>query len=243
MQQQNEAFAATDFVSQADYDAANVKPVTPDAPKPANRAERRANASNAKRRVNSKAAKQAAPATPAKPAKPTQADRLAAQAAQADALSLARQAARKAVSEFYSGRSLPFKAAGDRFADLNFANAKAATPRQAGLMLALITYGAGNMLSTGEFIRGEFRVPARLINPNAKPSDTIRAQPESGCFGNMLGRAADYVSGPKAGREQAAAVYRLRPAVALAEIQATFGDKLAKQAAKLLAGFPAKRAA
>lgn len=192
---------------------------------------------------NGKAAKQRVSSKPATakqtPAKPTQAEREAAQRANADAVHLARQCARAAVGEFYNGRSLPFKAASDRFADINPANGKAATQRQAALMLALITHGVGNMRRDGTFTRGAFVVPARLVNPNAKPGDTVRAQPESGCLGNMLGRTVDFVSGPRSGREQSAAVYRLRIEPALAEIQAAFGDKPAASARKLLASFAA----
>ena len=166
-------------------------------------------------------------------AKPTQAARVE----QSDARRLARQAASRAVAEFYNGASKPFKSAADKFSDINPANAKAATARQAGLMLALITYGAGNMRADGTFVRGAFTVPARLVNPNAPADATVRAQPESGCLGNMLNRACDYVSGPRTGKAQSEAVYRLRPAVALAEIQAAFGDAPAKAAAALLASY------
>jgi hypothetical protein len=203
-----------------------------DKPTTGNRAQRRAAASN-----------KPTP-TPTQPvaAKPSVEARQRAQADANDARRLARDVAAKAVAAFYPGASLPFKAATDRFADYNPANGKSATARQAGLMLALITYGAGNMRSDGTFTRGAFTVPARLVNPNAKPNETVRAQPESGCLCNAIGRAVDYVSGPKSGREQASAVYRLRVNVALAEIQATFGDKPTQAARKLLASFD-KRAA
>ena len=189
--------------------------------------------------ITKAAARAAKPAAPAIAAKPTAADREAARVQAADERSLAKQAAARAVAEFYSGASKPFKAATDRCADINFANGKAAKPRQAALMLALITYGAGNMRSDGTFIRGAFTVPARLINPNAPASATVRAQPESGCLGNILGRAADYVSGPTTGREQSAAIYRLRIPIALSEIQAAFGDKARANAEKLIQSFAA----
>lgn len=189
-----------------------------------------------------KPAAKLATAKPGTPAKPTQAERDAKHAAQADAHRLARSVASAAVGAFYSGSSKPFKAASDRFADINSANGKSATPRQAALALALITYGAGNMRPDGTFTRGAFIVPAKLINASAKPGETIRAQPESGCLGNMLGRAADYISGPRSGRDQTQAVYRLRLPVCLAEIQAAFGDKPADAAKRMLASF-AKRAA
>lgn len=196
--------------------------------------------------TNGKAAAKRVSAKPA-PAKPTAEARQRAQADQNDARRLARAVAGKAVSEFYAGRSLPFKAASDRFADINTTNGKSATPRQASLALALITYGAGNMRPDGTFTRGAFVVPARLINPQAPADSVIRAQPESGCLGNMLGRICDYISGPTTGREQSSAVYRLRVKPALAEIQAAFGDKPAAAAQALLASFakpkPVKRAA
>ncbi len=209
--------------------AAKRASVTPEA------ADSRNTRSAAKRVAKRTAAK--ANANTAKPAKPSQAAREQAQRDQADARRLARDVAAKAVSAFYTGASKPFKAASDRFADLNPANAKAATPRQAALALALITYGAGNMRSDGTFKRGGFIVPARLLNPNAKPGDTVRAQPESGCLGNMLKRSVDYRSGPRSGRDQIEAIFQLRVPVALAEIQAAFGDKQAAAAKRLLASF------
>lgn len=252
-----QAFLSTDFVSTTVYGAANdaaqaasltakakrlaakhnasvlASKQTPEPVKPANRGQRRAAASTDNK---------PAPAVAAKPAKPSAEARAQAQADTNDKRRLERDVSAAAVAAFYSGASLPFKAASDRFADLNFNNAKSATARQAGLMLALITYGSGNMLSDGTFTRGGFNVPARLVNKNAKPNETVRAQPESGCFGNLLGRAGDYVSGPKSGREQASAIYRLRVGPALSEIAAAFGDKQRNAAAKLLASYPAKRA-
>lgn len=184
-----------------------------------------------------KAAKQPTPAVPvakAKPAKPTAEAREAAQRDANDARRLARDVAAAAVSAFYSGASKPFKAASDRFADLNPNNAKSPSTRQAGLMLALITYGRGNIKPNGDFVRGGFIVPAKLINPNAKPGETVRAQPESGCLGNMLGRTVKHVSGPVTGKAQADAVFRLDAVRAIAEIQAAFGDKPANAAAAIL---------
>jgi hypothetical protein len=210
---------------------------TAEAPAPAAKPARKPRSSNGKA-----AAKRVATTTATKPAKPTQAAREQAQRDQSDARRLARSVAASAVGAFYTGASKPFKAASDRFADLNPSNAKAPSVRQAALMLALITYGSGNLRADGTFTRGAFIVPAKLINPNAKPGDTVRAQPESGCLGNMLGRTVDYVSGPRSGREQSAAVFKLRIKPALAEIQAAFGDKTAAAAAKLLAK-PGKQAA
>lgn len=236
---QNEANATNEAATVATVETvATVAPVATVAAKPARKPKAAKPASD-----NGKAAaKRVKAAKPNAPAKPTQAEREASQAAENDARRLARAIASAAVGNYYSGASKPFKAAADRFADINETNGKAATSRQAALALALITYGAGNMRSDGTFTRGAFVVPARLLNPNAKPGETIRAQPESGCLGNMLGRAADYVSGPKAGREQSAAVYRLRVPAVLGEIKAAFGEREAKAAEKLLAGFD-KRAA
>lgn len=196
--------------------------------------------------TNGKAAAKRVHAKPAsitsKPAKPDQASRDAAREQSLTDRRLARDVAARAVDAFYSGASKPFKAASDRFADINSNNGKSATPRQAGLMLALITYGAGNMRSDGTFIRGAFRVPAKLVNASAKPGETVLAQPESGCLGNMLGRTVDFKSGPVSGIGQATATYKLRVDAAIAEIQATFGDTQAKAARKLLAGFDSKAA-
>lgn len=208
-------------------------------PKPVKRA-------NAARRVQAKPAAKLTPkAKPGKqaPNKPTTEARERARADAADSRSLARQAARQAVAEFYSGASKPFKAASDRFSDLNPANAKAPSTRQAGLMLALITYGAGNFKPNGSFVRGGFIVPAKLVNANAKPGETIRAQPESGCLGNMLGRTISHVSGPITGKAQAEAVFKLDAKRALAEIQSAFGDKAANGARAMLQAHGVKLAA
>jgi hypothetical protein len=190
------------------------------------------NAKAARKRVAKKlAAKRAdtptAPPAEAAPAKPTQAEREAAQRDRADQRALARQAASRAVAAFYTGSSKPFKSSGDKFSDLNHDNAKAPSQRQAGLMLALLTYGAGNMQADGTFVRGAFSVPASLVNANAKPGETVRAQPESGCLGNMLGRTVAYVSGPVTGRLQTETVLRLNVERALTEIQSFFGDAVA----------------
>lgn len=209
------------------------------------------NSEAAAKRVRAKRAPKQAPAKQAAkptPAKPTQAAREQAQRDANDSRRLARDVAARAVAEFYAGPSKPFKAASDRFADLNPNNAKAPSVRQAGLLLALITYGRGNIKPTGQFVRGGFTVPAKLINANAKPGDTVRAQPESGCLGNMLGRTVRHVSGPVTGKAQAEAIFGLDAQRAIAEIQAAFGDKQAAAAATLLASYgvklakPAKRA-
>lgn len=219
-----------------DASAANLETI-----KTALRAKRTASvpaSSNGKAAAKRVSAKQSKPTVaPVKPAKPTSEAREAAQRQANDDRRLARDAASAAVAEFYSGSSRPFKAASDRFSDINSNNGKSATARQAGLMLALITYGSGNLRADGTFTRGAFRVPATLVNANAKRGDTVLAQPESGCLGNMLGRTCDFVSGPTSGVGQATSVYKLRVEPALREIQATFGDKRAAAARKLLASY------
>jgi hypothetical protein len=258
----NEAFRSDAFVSQATFDAAQAAAAeatqaAQNRKAAAKRIAERHNASVKAANIvlqptqqptakpNRKQRRAAASANPAKPqpAKPTTAEREAAQRDRADGRRLERGAAAAAVAAFYRGASLPFKAASDRFADYNPSNAKAATPRQAGLLLCLITYGAGNMRRDGSFVRGGFRIPARLINPNAPADMLVSAQPESGCLGNLAGRACDYVSGPRSGPEQRAALYKLRVPAALAEIQAAFGDAAAADAKARLAAFPAAKRA
>lgn len=193
----------------------------------------------------SKAAKQAASKpSAAKPAKPTSAEREAAQRASADNRALAKAVAAGAVAVFYSGASKPFKPASDTFAPINRTNAKPGptglgTQRQAALLLALVTYGANNIKRNGTFVRGGFRVPARLVNPKAPADATILAQPESGCLGNCLGLTVAYVSGPTSGAAQRDAVYRIDYKQAGKLIQATFGDKQAEAFAKLAAALAA----
>jgi hypothetical protein len=215
-QQTNEAFRADAFVSQADFDAAQATP----AAKP-NRATRRASAAKAK---------PSKPAAKPEAAKPTTAERDAQRAAASDDLRLARAIAGQAVGEFYPGASKPFKAASDAFADINEANAKPGptgigTMRQAALHLALATYGSTAFKPDGSFVRGGFRVPAHLINPKLPRDTVIAAQPESGCLGNTLGLTVEYVSGPRSGKAQREAIYRVRVATAAKLIAATFGDK------------------
>lgn len=149
----------------------------------------------------------------------------------ADNRRLARSVAASAVAAFYHGKSLPFKSSADLFKPLNFDNAKSATERQAALLLALYTYGADNIAADGTFIRGNFRVPASLVfdaetmrKLGLAADETISAQPESGCLGNMLNRCVYYVSGPTSGREQRNTVLRIDHAKARAEIQAHFRD-------------------
>lgn len=146
-------------------------------------------------------------------------------------------AAAKAVSEFYNGASKPFKASGDTFQPLNFGNAKPGptglgTPRQAALLLAMLTYSAGNIQPDGTFTRGHFRVPAHLVFDSAELSkrgllatSMLAAQPESGCLGNMLARSVHFVTGPRSGAGQREQTLRIDFVKARAEIVAFFGDK------------------
>lgn len=149
---------------------------------------------------------------------------------------IAHRAAAAAVSAFYSGASKPFKATGDTFQPLNFGNAKPGpnglgTPRQAALLLAMLTYNAGNIQRDGTFTRGAFSVPATLVyspddmRANNIPADAmLAAQPESGCLGNMLGRTVAFIDGPRAGAAQRTQTLRINVNVARAELQHFFGD-------------------
>ena len=145
-----------------------------------------------------------------------------------------RAAAALAVSAFYSGASLPFKAASSKLSDLNTSNPKRPSPRTAALVAAMLAYAPdGTFNKRGEFSRGAFRVPAKLLNPNAKPGEMLAAMPESGCLGNMLGRVVHYVSGPTGGKQARDGVYRLDYAAARTEL-AQLGDATAKPALRVL---------
>ena len=126
--------------------------------------------------ANVSSAKPAKRATrkPAKPAKPATAETPApAAVAKPDnsARDAERKAATQAVADYYSGRSLPFKAASDTFAALRLDKApKQATARQAALLCVMLAADtAGNIKPDGTFTRGGFMLPAKLINPDAKP--------------------------------------------------------------------------
>lgn len=146
----------------------------------------------------------------------------------------ARRAAAFAVGAFYtSGPSFPFKPASANLSDINTTNAKNPSVRTAALVAAMLAYAGDNIKADGTFVRGGFRVPARLINPNAKPSDTFAAMPESGCVGNMLGRVLHYVSGPIGGKNARDGIFRIDFAAARAELQ-QLGDSVAKPALAVL---------
>jgi hypothetical protein len=200
-------------------------------PKPVKRRAKRAAKQSANKPVN------AAP----KPAKPTQAERDAQREASASQRSAERAAAAKAVAD-YIGASKPFKSASDTFAPINHHNAKPGpsgygTVRQAVLLLAMLRYSAGNIDASGRFVRGGFRIPARLLNPQAPRDAMLAAQPESGALGNCIGQTVAYVSGPQSGIGQRDAIYRIDFAAMRKLIQATLGDKAVKAANVLIAGF------
>lgn len=164
--------------------------------------------------------------------------KLAAEAVRSSRIT-AHAAAANAVAAFYAGASKPFKASGDRFEALNFTNAKPGpnglgTARQAALLLAMLTYSAGNIKADGTFIRGAFSVPAKLVFDAATiakhgiTGDTLlAAQPESGCLGNMLGRTVAFVDGPRSGAEQRNQTLRINLAVARNELRHFHGDSAA----------------
>lgn len=158
------------------------------------------------------------PATPA--AKPADTDR-----------AIERAVAGAAVAAYYTGgSSLPFKAASDTFRPLAV-NTKAATQRQAALFAAmLVADRADNIKPDGTFVRGGFRLPARLFNPKAPADALVSCQPESGCLSDANGRAVSYVSGPTTGKAQRETVLRLDLGRVRAEISQHLGDKLGKLA-------------
>lgn len=145
-----------------------------------------------------------------------------------------RAAAARAVGEFYtSGTSFPFKSASVKLSDINANNAKAPSVRTAALVAAMLAYSGDNIKPDGTFTRGGFLVPAKLINPDAKPSDKLHAMPESGCLGNMLGRVVSHVSGPLGGKQARDGIFRIDFAAARIELQ-QLGDVHAKPALAVL---------
>jgi hypothetical protein len=192
----------------------------------------------------SRSAKPAAePAKPAEPApaqsvtvaKPTTSDREAARAEARDTFHAARAAAARAVAEFYTGRSMPFKAATAKLTPLNPASRVCgASPRSAALLLALATYGSEAFNAAGEFQRGGFNVPARLVNPSAPDGATFRAKPEAGCLGDQRGRTVDYAD--DAG-DNPDALIKLHVASAMRDITSAFGDAKATAFRDMLASY------
>lgn len=166
-----------------------------------------------------------ADAKPEAPAKPdTSAKRAASEAKQAeranaiDARREARKLAADAVSTYYAGASLPFKASADRFSDLRLDKTpKRATQRQAALLASMLLAG-DNIKRDGTFTRGAFEL------------DGKRVQPETGALSDMLGRVVSYVSGPTSGAGQSDTVLRIDLKRAQAEIRELIGGKLASAA-------------
>lgn len=184
------------------------------------------------------AAKRVSAKAETKPAKPTSAEREAARADKLDDMRLARTVAAGAIASYYSGTSLPFKAASDKFTPLNGASRQCKpSQRQAALLLALITYGAGNFKPDGSFVRGGFRVPAKLINPKLGDA-IISAQPESGCIGDMRDLCISYSDGSASPD----AVLKLNVPRSLTYIQAHFGDARANAAKAMLASYGVRAA-
>jgi hypothetical protein len=146
-----------------------------------------------------------------------------------------RAAAAIAVAAFYSGASLPFKAASAKLSDLNPANPKKPSVRTAALVAAMLAYApSGTFDKRGHFTRGAFRVPARLLDPKAKADAMLAAMPESGCLGNMLGRVVKHISGPVGGKNARDGIFALDFAAARVELQ-QLGDATAKPALAVLA--------
>lgn len=148
-----------------------------------------------------------------------------------DAVREARKLAGEAVAAYYSGASLPFKAAADRFADLRLDKpAKQPSQRQAALLASMLLAG-DNVKRSGEFTRGAFVLDGRNV------------QPETGCLSDMLGRVVHYVSGPTSGNGQRDAIFRIDLKRARDEITALVGGKLAAAALAKLAQLGVKPAA
>lgn len=185
-------------------------------------------------RNNTKATAKPATAKPAtKPAAP-KAAKPATEAKPVSTYGDERRAAAIAVGAFYSGASLPFKAASAKLSDLNPANVKKPSPRTGALVAAMLAYSTADTFDkAGNFQRGAFRVPARLINPDASADAMLAAMPESGCLGNMLGRVVSHVSGPIGGKQARDGTFRLDYAAARTELQ-QLGDAVAKPALAVL---------
>lgn len=193
-----------------------------------------ATAKPAKRAARAKPEAVAKPSKPAATAKPATAKPDA--TAKLEATRAARAVANAAVSTYYSGLSLPFKAAADRFADLRLDKpAKRATERQAALLAVMLAADtAGNIKRNGQFTRGGFKLPASLFDKSAPAGSVVDCQPETGCLSDMLGRAVHYVSGPTSGNGQRDTVLRLDFKAARADITAQLGGALAREALAVL---------
>lgn len=158
--------------------------------------------------------------------KPPVADKPAARDIELSDRAAARAAAAKAVSAYYNGASLPFKAAADlRYkAPLNFSGADQPTKRNAAAIAAILAYC--DIASDGQFIRGSGRVPGALIGRTGDDAKrTLAAGPESGTISGMLNREISYISGPLSGAGAETQLLRLN-FDACESMLRTFNDKL-----------------
>lgn len=139
---------------------------------------------------------------------------------------LARRAAKLAVSEFYRGESLPFKAAVDlRYrAAINFARfapgSVNGTERTAAAIAAILAYC--DVAPDGTFMRGSGRVPRTMLGlPHDPANPTLAAGIESGVLSRLIGVGAiAYVNGVTHGVGAELATYRIVKPKALANMQA-----------------------
>lgn len=178
-----------------------------------------------RRRIRIGKAKAKAPAKLTKAAPPV-ADKPAARDIELSDRAAARAAAAKAVSAYYNGASLPFKAAADlRYkAPLNFSGADQPTKRNAAAIAAILAYC--DIASDGQFIRGSGRVPGALIGRTGDDAKrTLAAGPESGTISGMLNREISYISGPLSGAGAETQLLRLN-FDACESMLRTFNDKL-----------------
>ena len=139
---------------------------------------------------------------------------------------LARQAARAAVAAYYSGISMPFKAAVDLKikSPINFGLTKNPSARSAALLAAIVTYC--DVQSDGTFVRGSGRVPGRLIGRTGADANRLfSAGPESGGLSNLMPDRVQYISGALSGAGCENAIFRLNFAAARANMLA-FNNKL-----------------
>jgi hypothetical protein len=139
---------------------------------------------------------------------------------------LARLAAKAAVSAFYSGSSLPFKAACDlKYRAAVHPRGAAHTARTAGLIAAIITYC--DIAPDYTFKRGSGAVPGRLLGyTGADASRVFQAGPESGALGRLLGdNRITHVSGTLHGNGAENAVFQIDPTKCRANLT-TFNNKL-----------------
>jgi hypothetical protein len=139
---------------------------------------------------------------------------------------LARLAAKAAVSAFYSGTSLPFKAACDlKYRAAVHPRGAAQTARTAGLIAAIITYC--DIQPDYTFKRGSGAVPGRLLGYTGADAERIfNAGPESGALGRLIGDARiTHVSGTLHGNGAENAVYKIDPVKCRANLT-TFNNKL-----------------